>query len=334
MDLGGRRQVPEEMQELLQQMQRTTTLLLNRMGRFPPASPQSRLAGTSAVTTVPAVVQPLNPSLQTAAPRTPSGSRQLLAPPSHTPPAPPIHTPPAPPSHTPPAPPIHTPPAPPSHTPPAPPCHIPPVPTFHMPPAPPFQILPTPTSHFPAAPTRSTVYQSRPDNVQVHLSRLFRPHQGGGAGVRKRKWETPWSHIFICLPEPQWSSVPTAEEARYYSSCGLGRKTVWFPHNEGDHSYVCEHLLSAFPPLPDAGGFVLACGSRAKVLEHLAIPPEGHSLSFVGSVSTRAPLYIIPLQRSLTFTAPPADEVPKVMEKCLTCQSIIPLCDLADRVLE
>lgn len=261
---------PEEMRELLQQMQHTTTLLLNRMGQFTSAPPQSRLAATRPTSPLPAVVQSPTLAFPTAAPQMQSGSCHLPAPPSHTPPAAR--------------------------------CHIPPVPSSRTP--------PISTSHFPAVPPRSTVYQPRPDNVQVHLSRLFRPHQrGSGAGARKRKRETPWSHTFICLPDRQWSSMPTVEEARYYSSCGLGRKTVWFPHNEGDHSFFSEHLLSAFPPLRDAGGFLLARGSRGKALEEISIPPEGYSLSFVRSACTRAPLYIIPLQRSLTLTPPPVDEV-------------------------
>ncbi|XP_041830782.1 uncharacterized protein LOC121633001 [Melanotaenia boesemani] len=300
------------MRELLQQMQHTTALLLNRIGQFPSAPPQSRLEPIrSAVNPLPAVIQHPTPAFQTDAPRMLSGSRQLLAPSSHTLPA---TLSPIPSAQT-----CHIPPALPNHTPPAPPCHIP----------------PAQTCHYQAVAPRNTVYQPQPDNVQVQLSRLFRHHQRGvGTGVRKRKRETPWSHTFICLPDPQWTCMPTVEEARYFSSCGLGRKTVWFPHNEGDHLYFSEHLFSAFPALRDGGGFVLARGSRGKVLEQMPIPPEGYSVSFVRSASTRAPLYIIPLQRSLTLSHPSVEEVPKVMETCLSCQSLMPLCDLADHILE
>lgn len=177
-------------------------------------------------------------------------------------------------------------------------CSTPPHPTCSMQP------------HTPCSTFHNTVHQHRHDNVQSKLSRLFRPHQGGtSTGIRKRKRETPWSHAFICLPEPQWNSMPTVEEARYDIYCGFGQKTVWLPHNEGDHTYFAEHLFSAFPPLREAGGFVLSRATRAKVLEDIPIPPEGYSLSFVRSSCTRAPLYIIPLQQRLALSPPSVDDV-------------------------
>lgn len=197
-----------------------------------------------------------------------------------------------------------------SQMPSAPRTHNLPVPSYRTISAPNSHFQPAPTFHFQTVPPRHTVYQPRPDYVQPHLSRLFRSQQGAStSGVRKRKRETPWTHAFICLPEVQSSVMPTIEEARYYSACGLGQKTVWFPHNEGDHAFFSEHLLSAFPPLRDAGGFVLARGSRGRVLEELPIPPEGYSLSYVRSACTRAPLYVVPLQQSLPLRPPPADEV-------------------------
>lgn len=84
---------------------------------------------------------------------------------------------------------------------------------------------------------------------------------------------------------------------------------VVFPHNEGDHSFLCEHLFIAFPPLRDAGGFVLARGCRDHRLEEIPIPAEGYSLIYVRSSTTRAPIYIIPLQRSLTLSPCANDEV-------------------------
>ncbi|XP_035990939.1 uncharacterized protein LOC118562598 [Fundulus heteroclitus] len=134
------------------------------------------------------------------------------------------------------------------------PCNTPPAESSHTMPGPSCHIPPAPASHLQAVPPQHTIYQPRSDNVQAHLSRLFRPHQGGVAsGVRKRKWETPWSHTFICLPKTQPNVMPTIEESCYYTACGLGEKNLFFPHNKGDHSFFSEHFLSAFPPLRDAG---------------------------------------------------------------------------------
>ncbi|XP_078811933.1 uncharacterized protein LOC105357912 [Oryzias latipes] len=202
-----------------------------------------------------------------------------------------------------------------------------PVPQLHCTPMMASQLL-----HTPSIPS-----SSRDDNVQRDLARLFRPYNtlscSGRGPAQRRKKEVPWSHFFFCLPEPETVSVPTKEEALYYEECGIGKKLVTFARNTGDHSFLSEHLYSAFPLLTEAGGFSLAKSDRRKQLSLLPIPASGYSLEYLRCrvEIKRAPLYIIPLQRALTLQ-PPHIETTAVMERCLSCQVNVPLCGLAQHI--
>lgn len=179
------------------------------------------------------------------------------------------------------------------------------------------------------APARPFCPLRREDTVQSNLAQLFRPHTLQLLS-RKRKREVPWRHVFVCLPEPKVDQVHTPEEAHFFSLCGLGKKTVCFPNNEGDHLFLNKILCSAFPLLQDAGGYVLARSDRSKRLLTIPIPPAGYSLGYLRSCPEvkRAPLYIVPLQCGLPL-CPPVDVATPVMERCLTCMLELPLCDLA-----
>ncbi|KAL7408084.1 hypothetical protein ABVT39_018006 [Epinephelus coioides] len=170
-------------------------------------------------------------------------------------------------------------------------------------------------------------------NIQANLARLFGPYRvssGGWKGSRKRKREVPWTHTFVCLPEPGAEAVPNPQEANFFGECGIGRKTITFNNNMGDHEHLSDVLYTTFPPLRGAGGYVLAKSDRSKKLNGIPIPPSGYSIEYLRRHIDikRAPLYIIPLQRSLTLHLPVV-EVPTVMETCLMCYKDIPLCDLA-----
>ncbi|XP_047245829.1 uncharacterized protein LOC124883039 [Girardinichthys multiradiatus] len=145
----------------------------------------------------------------------------------------------------------------------------------------------------------------------------------------KRKREVPWIHTFVCLLEPEMLSVPHLEESRFYEACGIGKKVINFHNNMGDHTYLTEHLYSTFPPLRDAGGYILAKSDRGKRLIKIPIPPLGYSIQFLRHEVDikRAPLYIIPLQRGLTLNTP-IEEVCPVMERCLNCDKDFPLFEL------
>lgn len=167
---------------------------------------------------------------------------------------------------------------------------------------PPPQHLTSQLLHSPSLPSTS-----REDNVQRDLARLFRPYHvpvGSGRGLaQRRRRETPWSHHFCCLPEPDALSVPKKEEVEFYETCGIGKKLITFNKNTGDHSYLSQHLYSAFPSLREAGGYTLAKSDRSKNLTIIPIPAAGYSLEYLRCRVDikRAPLYIIPLQKSLTL---------------------------------
>lgn len=115
-----------------------------------------------------------------------------------------------------------------------------------------------------------------------------------------------WNHFFVCLPEPGLDHVPNSEEANFYEACGIGKKMIHFTDNRGDHTHFTERLYESFPPLKEAGGFLLATSDRSKLLNRIPIPPSGYSIPFLRQHADvkRAPLYIIPLQKGLTLIPP------------------------------
>lgn len=147
------------------------------------------------------------------------------------------------------------------------------------------------------------------DETQANLARLFRnrstPLGSRGKSVKRKKNFT-WMHTFVCLPEPDALYVPNPEENRFYEACGIGKKDIHFDNNVGDHAYLSEHLYNNFPPLRHAGGYTLAKSDRGKRLVRIPIPPLGYTIEFLRHDVDikRAPLYIIPLQRGLTLNAP------------------------------
>lgn len=160
------------------------------------------------------------------------------------------------------------------------------------------------------SPYSASVPCSSYDAVQTNLARLFHhnatPRSRYRGGSRGGKKEVPWNHFFVCLPEPDMTSVPNPEEARCYESCGIGKKVVCFANNQGDHAYLAQELYQSFPPLREAGGFTLATSDRSKMLKKITIPPFGYTIPFLRHHAEikRAPLYIIPLQKGLTLIPP------------------------------
>lgn len=128
--------------------------------------------------------------------------------------------------------------------------------------------------------------------IQANLARLFGPYgvsSGGWKGSRKRERQVLWTHTFVCVPEPGAEAVPNTQEDICLNLANLS-----------------DVLHTTFPPLRGAGGYVLAKSDRSKKFNGIPIPPSGYSIEYLlrHIDIKRAPLYIIPLQRSLPLHPP------------------------------
>ena len=112
------------------------------------------------------------------------------------------------------------------------------------------------------------------------------------------------------IPEPGAEVVPNPQEANFFAECGIGRKTITFTNNIGDHEHLSDILYTTYPALCGAGAYVLSKNDRSKKCNGIPIPPSGYSIEYMWCHIDikRAPLYIILLQRSLTLH-PPVVEV-------------------------
>ncbi|XP_072559957.1 G2/M phase-specific E3 ubiquitin-protein ligase-like isoform X2 [Paramormyrops kingsleyae] len=145
-----------------------------------------------------------------------------------------------------------------------------------------------------------------------------------------------WTHTFFCLADKDEDHVPPPERSLALQTIGLGRKRITFPDKNGTHEDLCETLHSFYPPLKDAGGFQILRGFRSKALQSIPIPTSGYSVKFLRTESglNQAVAYVRPLQTSIPMIElQDSDKVEAVaMEKCKTCETEIPLQDLARHI--
>ncbi|XP_041862233.1 uncharacterized protein LOC121653056 [Melanotaenia boesemani] len=158
--------------------------------------------------------------------------------------------------------------------------------------------------HIVSAPPQLCTGQSREDMIQSRMSALFRPYPqkiGSKRNGLKRQYQTPWSHDFFCLSDPESDMSPSLEEYCTLQNMGLGRRKVTFPNNNGTHKDFVEGLFNAYPQLADAGGFKLMRCGRNRVLVDIAMPSSGYSVRYLRLESglNKALAYIVPLQRKL-----------------------------------
>jgi hypothetical protein len=83
-----------------------------------------------------------------------------------------------------------------------------------------------------------------------------------------------WSRTFVCLPNKNATTVPSASQKINMALAGLDERTICFTKG-GNSEHVHKKILEAFPMLSDVGGYhILRTGERGnRQLLALTIPP-------------------------------------------------------------
>ena len=105
-----------------------------------------------------------------------------------------------------------------------------------------------------------------------------------------------WSRTFVCLPNKNATTVPSAAQKVNMALAGLDERTIFFA--KGGKS---ERVHKAFPMLSDVGGYqILRTGERGnRQLLALTIPPGGYAVSYLKFTIASAKGYIRPYQKDV-----------------------------------
>ena len=111
-----------------------------------------------------------------------------------------------------------------------------------------------------------------------------------------------WSRTFVCLPNKNATTVPSASQKVSMALAGLDEKTICFTKG-GNSEHVHKKILEAFPMLSDVGGYqILRTGERGnRQLLELTIPPGGYTVSYLKSTIASAKGYIRPYQKDIVI---------------------------------
>jgi hypothetical protein len=111
-----------------------------------------------------------------------------------------------------------------------------------------------------------------------------------------------WSRTFVCLPNKNATTVPSASQKINMALAGLDERTICFTKG-GNSEHVHKKILEAFPMLSDVGGYhILRTGERGnRQLLALTIPPGGYTVSFLKSTIASAKGYIRPYQKDIVI---------------------------------
>ena len=109
-----------------------------------------------------------------------------------------------------------------------------------------------------------------------------------------------WSRTFVCLPNKNATTVPSASQKVNMALAGLDERTICFTKG-GNSEHVHKKILEAFPMLSDVGGYqILRTGERGnRQLLELTIPPGGYTVSYLKSTIASAKGYIRPYQKDI-----------------------------------
>ena len=119
-------------------------------------------------------------------------------------------------------------------------------------------------------------------------------------GGNKKKKVPTWTHMFVCLSNTNQEEVPGSDERASLQLAGLGEKRVTLnAYSEMEDIY--EELMFQFPKLRNAGGFELlrVPEGAGKLLQIIASPESGYTVSYLRAVVHHAKIYIRPMQKSL-----------------------------------
>lgn len=178
------------------------------------------------------------------------------------------------------------------------------------------------STHSQLARQQSTLQLSRPERQQpqsVGVSSTSRFY--GGCDVKsklspvfdwkniekrrnksKKKKIPTWSHTFVCLSSTSQEVIPDGQERALLQIAGLGEKRISLSvyADAQDISFdLCEH----FPKLSNGGGFELlrVPEGGGKMLDIIASPESGFTVSYLKAVVHHAKIYIRPLQQDLSL---------------------------------
>ena len=106
-----------------------------------------------------------------------------------------------------------------------------------------------------------------------------------------------WTHTFVCLSLPSQRYVPDSDERAVLQLAGLGEKKISIDAYS-DAQEIHQELLYHFPKLRDGGGYELLRTSEGggKLLQVIASPENGLSVSYLRAVVHHAKIFIRPLQ--------------------------------------
>ncbi len=127
-------------------------------------------------------------------------------------------------------------------------------------------------------------------------------------GKGKKKKIPTWSHTFVCLSSTSHDTIPDSQERAELQIAGLGGKKISLSSNADAHD-ICFSLCEHYPKLSGGGGFELlrVPEGGGKMLDVIASPDSGYTVSYLKAVVHHAKIYVRPLQQDLSLDPDPDD---------------------------
>lgn len=150
-----------------------------------------------------------------------------------------------------------------------------------------------------------------------NTSSLVGKKRNRGGGGKKKKKLPSWTHTYVCLASPTQRYVPDSDERATLQLAGLGEKKISIDaYSEAED--IHQDLLYHYPKLKEGGGYELlrAGEGGGKVLQVIACPESGYSVTYLRAVVHHAKIYIRPLQRNLNTD-------PEITEVRIFCMSLV-----------
>lgn len=127
-------------------------------------------------------------------------------------------------------------------------------------------------------------------------------------GIQKRKSKSKkkkiptWSHTFVCLSSTSQEVIPDGQERALLQIAGLGEKRITMSAYS-DAQDICFELNEQYPKLSGGGGFELlrVPEGGGKMLDVIASPEAGYTVSYLKAVIHHAKIYVRPLQQDLSL---------------------------------
>lgn len=121
-------------------------------------------------------------------------------------------------------------------------------------------------------------------------------------GKTKKKKVPTWSHTFVCLSSTSQDTIPDSQERAQLQIAGLGEKKISMSLNADAHD-ICFSLCEHYPKLSGGGGFefMRVPEGGGKMLDVIASPDSGYTVSYLKAVVHHAKIFVRPLQQDLSL---------------------------------